>query len=112
STGGPGDPPFGDSSHGSGGPSPVSGTLQNAGGVDYRLIVPGGSGPMPFLLVYSGVEGGQTMTNNLMSVEAMTGTSDMIRAVLDGKVYFGNGQAGASVLDDVRSKYDVDNDRT
>jgi hypothetical protein len=32
--------------------------------------------------------------------------------VLDGKQYYGNGSAGATVLDDVRAKYDVDNDRT
>jgi hypothetical protein len=52
------------------------------------------------------------MTNNLVGVGPSTGTDGFIRAVLDGVVYNGDGAAGATVLDDVRSKYDVDNDRT
>jgi hypothetical protein len=45
-------------------------------------------------------------------VSAYVGTTDFVFAVLDGVQYNGNGQAGATVLDDVRAKYDVDNDRT
>lgn len=52
------------------------------------------------------------MTQNLVNLSRVTGTTDFIFAVLDGVQYRGNGQAGAHVLDDVRSHYDVDNDRT
>lgn len=110
---GTGTPPFGGSSGGSGGAAPVNGTSQQAGSVSYYLIVPASvAKPSPFLLVYSGTEGGATMTSNLSQVGSVTNTSGFIRAVLDGVVYNGNASAGATVLDDVRSKYDVDNDRT
>lgn len=110
---GPGIPPFGGSSAGSGGAAPVNGSSAQAGNVTYRLIVPASPAkPSPFLLVYSGTEGGATMTNNLVQVGPTTGTSGFIRAVLDGVAYNGNATAGAAVLDAVRSKYDVDNDRT
>jgi hypothetical protein len=106
-------PPLGGSSTGSGGATNLSGTSETVGNVDYQIIVPATlSSPAPFLLVYSGTEGGATMTDNLISVAQTTGTDGFIRAVLDGVFYNGDGAAGASVLDDVRSKYDVDNDRT
>ena len=105
------DPPFGASSKGSGGAA-TSGTVTMAGAVTYRMIAPAPSAAMPLLVVYSGTEGGATMTNNLMSLRGMTGTAGFLFAVLDGKDYFDNGAAGATVLDDVRKKYDVDNDRT
>lgn len=106
-------PPFGGSSGGSGGAAGVSGTSQQAGSVTYRLIVPASPAkPAPLLIVYSGTEGGQTMTSNLVSVGPTTGTDGFIRAVLDGVTYNGNGAAGATVLDDLRSKYDIDNERT
>lgn len=106
-------PPFGASSGGSGGAAGVSGATQQAGNVTYRLIVPASPAkPAPLLVVFSGTEGGQTMTSNLMGAGPSTGTAGFIRAVLDGVTYNGNGAAGATVLDDVRSRYDVDNDRT
>ncbi len=52
------------------------------------------------------------MTQNLKSLASYTGTSGFIRAVLDGVTYNGNGQAGATVLDSLRTQYDIDNDRT
>jgi hypothetical protein len=64
------------------------------------------------MIVFSGTEGGQLMTQNLMGAGPSTGTSGYIRAVLDGVVYNGNGAAGATVLDDLRAKYDIDNDKT
>ena len=92
----------------------MAGTVQRAGGVTYRLIVDGSyaGAPTPVLIVYSGVEGGQAMTNNLLQVGSFTGTDGFIRAVLDGTNYNGDGGAGATVLDDLRAKYNVDNDRT
>lgn len=106
-------PPFGASSKGGGGPSPVNGMVITASGITYRMIAPaGGTNPKPLMIVFSGTEGGATMTNNLLSLRGMTGTSAFLFAVLDGKDYFDNGAAGATVLDDVRTKYDVDNDRT
>jgi hypothetical protein len=64
------------------------------------------------MIVYSGTEGGATMTSNLQMVSAYVGTTDFVFAVLDGVQYNGNGQAGATVLDDVRAKYDVDTSGT
>ena len=106
--------PFGGSSHGSSGSAPVNGSVQSAGTISYRLIVPAtyAGSPTPLLLVYSGTEGGQQMTSNLSGLGPSTGTDGFIRAVLDGVTYNGNGAAGATVLDDVRAKYDIDNDRT
>lgn len=112
---GTGTPPFGGSSSGSGGAANVMGAAEVAGSINYRLIVPStyvAGTPTPLLVVYSGTEGGMTMTSNLMSLGPSSGTDGFIRAVLDGVTYNGDGNAGATVLDDVRSKYDVDNDRT
>jgi hypothetical protein len=114
-SGGPGDPPFGGSSGGQGGPASANGSVEQAGGVAYYLIVPASyspNKPTPFLLVYSGTEGGNQMAQNIITVGPIAGTSDFIAAVLDGVQYYGDGKAGRTVLDDVRSKYDVDNDRT
>lgn len=113
-TGDPGDvvPPLGGSSMGQGGIAAGGTLVMTATGVEYRIIAPGGGGPQCFMVVYSGVEGGQVMTNNLLQVADFTGNGDCIFAVIDGAVYNGDGQAGADVLDDVRGKYDVDNDRT
>jgi len=112
----PGTPPFGGSSGGSGGAAPVGGATEMAGGVTYSLIVPSSYAsktPNPLLVVYSGTEGRAVMTMNLESLAgAGIGVGGFIFAVLDGVMYYGDGAAGATVLDDVRSKYDVDNDRT
>jgi hypothetical protein len=112
----PGTPPFGGSSGGSGGASPLAGTTLTTGSVTYSLIVPSSyapSKPNPLLVVYSGTEGGALMTMNLESLAgAGVGIEGFICAVLDGVVYYGNGAAGAAVLDAVRGKYDIDNDRT
>jgi poly(3-hydroxybutyrate) depolymerase len=93
----------------------VSGATEQSGGITYRLIVPSSYSPgtpTPLLVVYSGTEGGAQMTQNLMAVAPSTGTSGFIEAVLDGVTYYGDGTAGATVLDAVRAAYDVDNDRT
>lgn len=107
-------PPLGGSSAGSGGPAPVDGATRQAQGVTYRLIVPSSytGQPTPLLLVYSGTEGGDAMIQNLKSVGPMTGTASFVCAVLDGVTYNGDGAAGATVLDDLRASYAIDNDRT
>jgi hypothetical protein len=106
-------PPLGKSSGGSGGAAPVNGAVMQASGITYRLIVPPSPAkPAPLLLVYSGTEGGQNMTMNLIGAGPSTGTDKLVRAVLDGVTYNGNAAAGATVLDDIRAKYDIDNDRT
>lgn len=82
--------------------------------MSYRLIVPGSytpSGPRPLLVVFSGTEGGATMTQNLLGLGSSTGVDRYICAVLDGVTYRGNGSAGATALDDVRARYNIDNDR-
>jgi hypothetical protein len=107
-----GDPPFGASSLGNGGPAPANGDTRQAGSVTYRLVAPSNpASPVPMLVVYSGTEGGQQMTSNMMQVAEYTGTDGFVRAVLDGVVYNGDGGAGALVIDDLRSLYDIDNDR-
>jgi hypothetical protein len=114
-TSGPGLPPFGGSSAGTGGAAGVPGTLTTAGGVSYNLLVPGSyspATPIPLLVAFSGTEGGGQMTTNLQNLGPSTGTSGFIEAVLDGVTYRGNGAAGATVLDDVRARYNIDNDRT
>jgi poly(3-hydroxybutyrate) depolymerase len=92
----------------------VEGSTVMAGGVTYYLIVPSSyapGAPNPLLLVFSGTEGGAQMTSNLMNL-SQTGIGGYVCVVLDGVDYYGNGAAGATALDDVRSKYDIDNDRT
>ena len=106
-------PPLGGSSGGSGGgATPGETRTTGTGGVTYRIIAPGGAGPHPFMVVYSGTEGGATMMMNLQSLAGMTGTSSFVFAVLDGVTYRGNAEAGAHVIDEVRASYDIDNDRT
>jgi hypothetical protein len=104
-------PPAGQSSGGSGGGA-AAGTPTQANGISYYLIAPGSAGPYPLLIVYSGVEGAGTMTQNLLMVQDFVGASNFVIAVLDGVTYNGNGDAGATVLDGVRQLYDIDNDRT
>lgn len=105
-------PPLGGSSMGMGGGGAAGDVKMTGTGVTYRLIAPGTPGKTCAFIVYSGVEGGQLMTQNLLMTADFTGNGDCIFAVLDGKDYNGDGQAGADVLDDVRGEYDVDNDRT
>jgi hypothetical protein len=109
-------PPLGGSSAGSGGTAAPGGkTMTAPGGVSYYIIVPGSyqaAAPNRMMVVYSGTEGAAVMTQNLAQVAGPTGLGDVIFAVLDGKVYYGNGGAGATVLDHVRSLYNIDNDRT
>jgi hypothetical protein len=109
--GSPLDPPAGGSSGGSGG-GPVEAELVDTGtGVLYRLIAPADAGPLPFLLVYSGTEGSQPMSINLLNWRGATGTSGFVIAVLHGVEYYGDTQAGIDTMDHVRSLYDIDNDR-
>jgi hypothetical protein len=80
--------------------------------VTYRVIAPNVAGPLPAMIVYSGTEGGSQMTQNLLGVADMTGNTNTVFGVLDGTTYFGDGAAGAEVLDELRDQYDIDNDRT
>jgi hypothetical protein len=109
----PVDPPIGGSSGGTGGGAASGETRVTAvGSITYRIIAPGGAGPHPLMIVFSGTEGGSAMTSNLASTKDYCGIGSFIFAVLDGVDYWENGQAGAYVLDHVRGMYDVDNDRT
>jgi hypothetical protein len=105
-------PPLGGSSGGSGGQTGLGGTTVTAGGATYSLIVPSSPpNPAPFLVVYSGTEGRSTMTSNLVQLRQMiSGLSNFIIAVLDGRS--ASSSHGATVIDDVRSKYNIDNDKT
>ncbi len=105
-------PPFGGLSGGAGAGRETSATTPS--GVDYNIVVPSsysGATPSEFLIVYSGVEGADTMASNLRSIGPQY-LSGFICAVLDGPTYRGDGQAGADVLDHVRERYNIDNDRT
>lgn len=110
-------PPRGASSRGSGGGVAPGGTTRTVSGVTYTLIVPSSysaSKATRLMLVYSGTEGMGVMTQNLRSIasQPQLGLGDVIFAVLDGVKTFGNGQTGVVVLDDVRKRYNIDNDRT
>lgn len=108
-------PPLSGSSGGKGGAVSSSGSVQSAKGTSYILITPPGyspSSPHPLLLVISGTEGYQMMAQNLKSLASYAGLTGIIFAVLDGKATYNNGQAGVDVLDQVRARYNVDNDRT
>ncbi len=108
-------PPLNDSSGGSGGGSCPAGCAENAGGISYQLIVPNTyheAAANTFMLVYSGTEGASMMTQNMLQLAAYCGIGDTIIAVIDGAQYNGDAEAGATVLDDVRARYNIDNDRT
>lgn len=110
-------PPGGASSGGSGGGASGGVAMRTTGnGIAYRLIVPASysdATKAPLLIVYSGTEGGATMANNLVSLAApVPSSAGYIRAVLDGVTYNGDGAAGVNVLDELRAKYNIDNDRT
>jgi hypothetical protein len=108
-------PPLGGQSGGTGGTVPVDGTTLITSNTTYRLRVPSSYSPdvaIPLLLAYSGTEGGGQMMQNLRGAASSTGISGFIFVVMDGTTYNGNGQAGATVLDHVRTKYNIDNDRT
>jgi hypothetical protein len=106
-------PPFGGSSKGTGGTCPVNGSTMTVEGASYNLIVPGSyapSKPNPLMIVYSGVEGRSQMTQNLLQLRGRTGTGTFIFAVLDGR--HASASHGAAVIDELRKKYNIDNDRT
>ncbi len=112
-------PPAGGSSGGSGGSTAPTGTTVTVGGLTYRIIVTSSIGdPAKFMLVYSGTEGGAMMMQNIAQFVSADyyGMGSTIVAILSGDDYFSDGAAGAAdgvtVIDDVRSKYNVDNDRT
>lgn len=107
-------PPLGGSSGGSGGSYPGYGSV-DAGGIACNIIVPNSyhpGTPTSFLLVYSGTEGDDAMMTNLLNVGSSVGLGDFIIAVLDGVTYYNNPDAGATVIDWVRTNYNIDNDKT
>lgn len=112
---GGGEPPFGGSSGGSSGEAPVAGEARQTGGVTYWLGVPAAyrpGTPAPLLIGYSANTGGARMMQGFLELAAETGTAQFIFVALDGNDYAGDGDAGAAALDDVRRRYDIDNDRT
>jgi pimeloyl-ACP methyl ester carboxylesterase len=64
------------------------------------------------MVIFSGTEGASQMASNMVNLAPMYSLKDVIFAVLDGPSTVNNGQAGATVLDDVRARYNIDNDRT
>lgn len=106
------DPPAGESSGGTGGGASDGAMRSTPDDVFYYVIADGSSGPHPLLIVYPGLEGGETMTNNFRMAVPHYGMEHWTIAVLEGWFYANDGNAGASVLDDMRSLYDIDNDRT
>ncbi|MCA9671481.1 MAG: hypothetical protein KC503_38050 [Myxococcales bacterium] len=108
-------PPAGGSSNGSGGSAADHGKTRQAGSTSYILLVPqsyNASKASRAMVVISGTEGMTVMANNLNGLAGQLGLGDVIFAVIDGPATFGNGQACAAVLDDVRARFNVDNDRT
>jgi hypothetical protein len=109
-----GTPPFGGTSGGSGGSTCPSGSTVSSGGVSFILIVPSSysGSATPCMVVFSGTEGSSQMASNLITLAGYYSLGSVIFAVLDGVTYYGQGQAGATALDYVRTKYNIDNDRT
>jgi hypothetical protein len=128
-------PPRGQSSGGTGGPGGLNGTLQRTanGAAEYYLFSPNGykGAPTPFLLVFTGVEGAVRQsaggitsplpgeTDFLRIWIPQVGLSNFVIAILDTPAYYQRGiryealaQLGEQVMDDVRAKYNIDNDRT
>ncbi len=111
----PSTPPYGGSSSGTGGTVPLSGQMQTVdASTTYWLVVPssyrGGATPLLLFITGNGIDPGPFMAETLYNAGPITGTDDMIRAVIDGRV--GDGHYCERVLDHVRSRYNVDNDRT
>lgn len=109
-------PPIGQSSNGSGGAHPRSTSGSQGRMYNYIINVPSGyqGSPFPLMIVYSGQEGAVQMSNNLSN---LGGCSDKICVILDGRNYNmgnhnGGATDGAALLDQMRSQYNVDNDRT
>ena len=106
-------PPFGASSNGSGGTYPINGTRVSANGVTCSMIVPSSynpANPTCFVLAYSGCEGDQTFASAIKSAVGQTGTSSFIFAILDG--YVASANDGVTVMNYIREKYNIDNDKT
>ena len=107
------EPPFDDSSGGSGGQDAPSSDPMSAGGTDYLLLAPTGSASgraLCLLVVISGTEGASGMMSNMRQVAPYYGLEDCLIAVLDGTR--SDAADAAVALDDVREQFDVDNDRT
>ena len=104
-------PPFSGSSHGTGGTMPVVGATVAIPGISYRLIAPSstGGGPMPFLVFICGVNGCDSMVQTLDYADGISGLEHSVRILAE---HTDSAEAIAAAMDDVRAKYDIDNDRT
>jgi hypothetical protein len=125
-------PPRGQSSNGQGGQAGLDGQLVRTAQVEYYLFVPNNyrGAPTPFLLVFTGVEGAvRQSAGGLVSplpgeVDFLkiwipqVGLSNFIICIIDTPAYYQKGiknaalaPLGAAAMDDVRAKYNIDNDR-
>ena len=96
--------------------------MRTASGVGYVLIAPApvaGSAKLPCMIAYSGADGSRAMATALLNLADASRIAGYVIAVLDGRKYnhlgetdYAGGHDGAAVLDDLRAKYDCDNDRT
>lgn len=108
-------PPRGASSRGSGGGTAPTGSFVTVGAVQYALIVPSAyraNQPAPLVVVVAGAQGAAALANALLLNAASVGPSGAILAVVDAMIYVDAAGAAAQTLDDVRARYNVDNDRT
>ena len=104
-------PGFADSSHGTGGARPVNGTLLSLGGISYYLLAPpaSGQGPLPLLVFICGVTGCAPMVATLDAAGGLPGLDRSVRVLFEHTCA---ATQIASVMDDLRAHYDIDNDRT
>lgn len=108
-------PPRGASSRGSGGGTAPTGSFVTIGAVQYALIVPNAyraNQPAPLVVVVAGAQGAAALANALLLNAASVGPRGAIIAVVDAMIYVDAAGAAAQMLDDVRARYNVDNDRT
>lgn len=108
-------PPRSASSRGSGGGTAPTGSFVTVGAVQYALIVPSAyraTQATPLVIVLAGAQGAAALSNALLLNAASVGPSGAIIAVVDALLYVDAAGAAAQMLDDVRARYNVDNDRT
>ncbi|MBK8480756.1 MAG: hypothetical protein IPL40_06235 [Proteobacteria bacterium] len=109
------EPPRAGTSRGSGGGASPAGGFVSVGAVQYVLIVPSGyrsTQATPLVIVVAGSQGATSLASALLLNTASVGPSGAILAVVDSQLYLDAAGAAAQMLDDVRARYNIDNDRT
>jgi len=109
------DPARGGSSRGNGGTQAPSGRLEYVEQTPVLLLVPNvytSAIAASLVIAISGSAGPPTLLADLSAVLQSEGPPDSIVVIVDGRSSTGVADVAGAVLDDVRQRYNVDNDRT